>query len=410
MANTNIPEQLLPELLQRFDDKKVSNPSRPLFKACKDTGSFIWLDTGNMEAIDKLITPEVSAVTTNNTLLNKEVQKGIYDGIIKETAPRFKGLSPEIRIIEIAFLLNALHALRLVKRYGVQVSVELHTGMAHDVEGIINYGQRFHDIAPGHFLIKVPLTPSGIIGARELREKGIPVNFTLLFSVRQNMMATLLARPAYTNVFLGRIGAYMEKNNLGDAKGPGEKTVHQAQKCLDSLRKEFGFNTSLIAASIRDYKQLPTLCGIDVLTIPPSIASNALENLKGPYHPMSNHDFNVIYEPGVATSELQVDKLWRISDTENKVFRELHESLPESGWELVDYLREQGISDIFPHLTPMEELYISDLGKIPRHERWGDAIARGETAIDALLNLAGLAAFAKDQKELDDRVRGILGE
>lgn len=409
MVNTNIPEQLLPDLLNRFDDKRVSNASRPIFKACIDTGSSIWLDTGNMEEIDKLITPEVSAMTTNNTLLNKEVQKGIYDGIIKETAPRFKDLSPETRIIEIAFLLNALHALRLVRRYGGKVSVELHTDMAHDIEGIINYGQRFHDIAPEHFLIKVPLTPSGIIGARELHERGIPVNFTLLFSVRQNMMATLLARPAYTNVFLGRIGAYIKNNNLGEAEGPGEKTVHHAQKCLETLRNEYGFNTRLIAASIRDYRQLPALCGIDVLTIPPGVAAKALENLEGPYQRMSDHDFHVIYEPGVATSELQVDKLWSVSNAEKKVFRDLHENMPESGWELVDYMREKGVADIFPHLTPVEELYISDLGKIPRHERWADAIARGETAIDALLNLAGLAAFAKDQKELDDRVRGLLG-
>jgi len=79
MATQNIPEQLIPELLERFKDEPVANPSQPLFKSCRETGSEIWLDTGDMEAVDRLITPEVSALTTNNTLLNKEVQKGIYD-------------------------------------------------------------------------------------------------------------------------------------------------------------------------------------------------------------------------------------------------------------------------------------------------------------------------------------------
>lgn len=409
MEPKNIPEQLLSELLAKFSDEaKTSNPSRPLFKNCKETGSEIWLDTGDMESIDQLISPEVSAMTTNNTLLNKEVQKGIYDGIIKEYASHFEVLPPEKRIIEVAFLLNALHALRLVKRYKTMVSVELHTDVAHDVDGIVHYGERFHKIEPRKFLIKVPLTPSGIIGARKLHEKGIPVNFTLLFSVRQNMLATLLARPAFTNVFLGRIGGYMTQNNLGEAFGPGEKTVHHTQQCLNTLKSEYDVETKLIAASIRDYNQLPELCGINVLTIPPKIAEQAIKNLKGPYQPMTDHDFNIVYEPGVATSELQVDKLWNVSPNEKKVFRHLQDNMPQSAWELVDHLREEGIPDIFPHLTPVEELYIKDDGKIPRHSRWADYIARGESAIDTLLNLAGVAAFTKDQQELDNRIKRLM--
>jgi transaldolase len=409
MATKPVPEQLLPELLAQFNDKTVSNPTQPLFRTCCDSGSVIWLDTGDIESIDRLKTPEVTAMTTNNTLLNKEIQKGIYDNIIKEYTPRFAELPPQKRLVEIAFLLNALHASRLVKRYGGMVSVELHTDIAHDVDGIVHYGQRFHKISPKHFLIKVPLSPSGILGARKLHDIGIPVNFTLLFSVRQNMLAALLARPAYTNVFMGRIGAYMKENHLGEATGPGEKTVHHAQKCLKMLRGEFDVKTMLIAASIRDYSQLPALCGTDVLTIPPKVATDAFEHLKGPFHSMSDHDFNIVYAPEVSTSEIQIDKLWTVSEEEKKIFRRLYDNMPQDAWELSDFLMAQGISDIFPHLTPMEELFIANDGKIPRHNRWAGAIARGETAIDTLLSLAGLAAFTSDQKELDERVKQIAG-
>ena len=409
MSTQPIPEQILPELLNRFDDPKVNaNPSQPLMKACKETGSEIWLDTGDMDAIDRLITPEVSAMTTNNTLLNKEVQKGIYDTVIRENAHRFDELPPQKRIVEIAFLLNALHALRLVKRYGGMVSVELHTDVTHDVDGIVHYGQRFHKIAPKNFLIKIPMSPSGLIGARKLHEMGIPVNFTLLFSVRQNMLASLLAQPAFTNVFMGRIGAYMSDNHLGEASGPGEKTVHHAQKCLRTLRNDLGLKTKLIAASIREYTQLPALCGIDVMTIPEKVLTEGLQKLSGPYHPMNDHDFHIVYEPGVATSEIQIDKLWSVSETEKRVFRELQNNIPDNAWELVDILRESGIPDIFPHLTPIEELFITDDGKIPRHDRWAGIISRGETAIDTLLTLAGVAAFTKDQKALDERVKKLI--
>ncbi len=409
MSTQPIPEQILPELLNRFDDPKVNaNPSQPLMKACKETGSEIWLDTGDMDAIDRLITPEVSAMTTNNTLLNKEVQKGIYDTVIRENAHRFDELPPQKRIVEIAFLLNALHALRLVKRYGGMVSVELHTDVTHDVDGIVHYGQRFHKIAPKNFLIKIPMSPSGLIGARKLHEMGIPVNFTLLFSVRQNMLASLLAQPAFTNVFMGRIGAYMSDNHLGEASGPGEKTVHHAQKCLRTLRNDLGLKTKLIAASIREYTQLPALCGIDVMTIPEKVLTEGLQKLSGPYHPMNDHDFHIVYEPGVATSEIQIDKLWSVSETEKRVFRELQNNIPDNAWELVDILRESGIPDIFPHLTPIEELFITDDGKIPRHDRWASIISRGETAIDTLLTLGGVAAFTKDQKALDERVKKLI--
>ncbi|MGQ1891288.1 transaldolase family protein [Thermophagus sp. OGC60D27] len=408
MTTPNIPEQLLPQLLERFKDEIVTNASQPCLQTCKKSGSEIWLDTGDMEAIDRLITPEVSAVTTNNTLLNMEVQKGIYDGIIKEVSPRFKALPLERRIIEIAFLLNALHGLRLVKRYGGKVSVELHTDFADDMDGIVFYGQRFHAIDPDHFIVKVPLTPSGLLGARKLHDLGIPVNFTLMFSARQNVMAALLARPSYSNVFLGRIGGYMKQNYLGDAEGPGEKTVHHTQHYLRSLREDAGTPTHLIAASIRDYKQLPLLCGVDVLTIPPKVVADAFEKIEGPCHPMNDHDFNVIYRPGVATSEIRINKLWEVSDHEKKVFTQLSQEMPNDAWELEDHLRAAGIPDLFPDLTPVEELYISEDGKIPKHQRWARAISRGEIAIDTLLNLAGLAAFAKDQKALDDRIAKLI--
>ena len=38
------------------------------------------------------------------------------------------------RILEIAFILSAYHGLKLVKKFGGKVSVELHTALSHDNE------------------------------------------------------------------------------------------------------------------------------------------------------------------------------------------------------------------------------------------------------------------------------------
>lgn len=48
----------------------------------RQIGTELWLDTGSIADIEKCWTREFSALTTNNTLLNKEVQTGQYDILI----------------------------------------------------------------------------------------------------------------------------------------------------------------------------------------------------------------------------------------------------------------------------------------------------------------------------------------
>ena len=49
-----------------------------------------------------------------------------------------------------------------------------------------------------------------------------------------------------------------------------------------------------------------------------------------------------------------------------------------------------------------------EAGKIPDHSRYADQIGSGALAIDTLLNAGGLAAFANDQRQLDDHIRSLL--
>ena len=123
---------------------------------------------------------EFQALTTNNTLLNREIQKGLYDRLVGEAVAVIRAASPSLSeqdlILEIAFALNAYHGLRLVEQFDAYVSVELHTNLAHDVEATVAYGKRFFAICPDRFIIKVPLTPAALLGARRLIHAGIPIN------------------------------------------------------------------------------------------------------------------------------------------------------------------------------------------------------------------------------------------
>ncbi|MGE5420787.1 MAG: transaldolase family protein, partial [Chloroflexota bacterium] len=267
--NTRISDFVWKDVLE----KHVNGKTDPFWESLRGTGTELWLDTGDMAEAEANWSSEFSALTTNNTLLNKEIQKGIYDVFISEAKAVVRDLPHGDRVKEIAFILNARHALRLAQKFRGYVSVELHTDTAHDIKAIFNYGRRYHEICPEQFIVKVPLTAEGLIGARMLKDAGVKVNFTLGFSARQNVLITRLARPDYVNVFLGRIGSYIIDNKLGDGTGAGEMATIASQNWVTGISAENPWQTKQIAASIRNYDQLELLAGIDVFTIPPKVAA-----------------------------------------------------------------------------------------------------------------------------------------
>lgn len=403
-----LPKSKIISLADQFLDTPITNTSSKYWEKYIKTGTSLWLDTGDIDLAKNLWSDEFSALTTNNTLLNKEVQKGIYDNIIPTIAKYLKNTQGEIHIEDIAFCLNAIHGLRLVKIFNCQVSVELHTNIAHDINKIKDIGSKLHSICPKHFIIKVPFTSAGLVGARKLHEEGIPVNFTLDFSVRQNIFASIVAKANYSNVFLGRLGAYFKNNQLGEGLYIGEKVTLETQHCLRSIiNKELG-KTKLIAASIRTPEQLQHLLGTDIFTIPIDVAQKAIEldlNID------SSH-INEIPEPKLFNDDdfhkLRLKHLWQAQDHEKEIILHLDKKLPETAEELEEYAHEHGCHDLFPKLSEAEHSQLRADGKIPVHKYWQHKIENQELGIDSLLNIAGLYSFIHDQKQLDKRIQSLI--
>lgn len=391
-----------------LEEGRIEGGKDPFWEALRATGTELWLDTGDMDAAEENWSAEMSALTTNNTLLNKEIQKGIYDDFIKEADRILEGLELQQRVLEIAFILNARHGLRLVQRFGGSVSVELHTDLAHDLEGIIEYGTRFHEICPDHFIIKVPLTATGIVGARALRDKGIRVNFTLEFSARQNAVVSAATHANYVNVFLGRLNSYVADNDLGDGNMVGEKATLSSQRVVSSITGKRATPTKQIAASLRSDDQLASLAGVDVFTMPTKVAAEGKKILDGKFTTQVGKDYSVELKPGVSEKDIRIHTLWDVTDQERTFAESLDSEPPKTGKEVISRAGEFGISDMFPNLSIEEMAAISKDGKIPVHSRWAEAIKKGEVAVDTLLNLAGLASFTTDQNALDHRIKGII--
>ena len=395
-------------ITEGVDEQPVDAKPDPFWQNLRNTGTELWLDTGDMDDALRNWTAEMTALTTNNTLVNREIQKSIYDEFISEAKKIVQELPLREQIVEIAFILNARHGLRLAKKFGGLVSVELHTDTAHKMDATVEYGKRYFDICPNQFIVKVPYTAAGLLGARKLRELCVKVNFTLEFSVRQNVMVAAITKSNYQNVFLGRIGAYIQNNGLGDGSGAGERTVIETQKWVTKLTAGNPEPTKLIAASLRNYQQLEALAGTDVFTMPAKVAAEGKEKLTGDFSSKLNETYPVGLNEDAG--KYYPEKLWTVSDAELQLANDFADNLPADGNELIDRLHKAGCGDMFPYLSLKDLDHISEDGKIPQHNRWAERIESGELAIDTLLNLAGLASFASDQAQLDNRIESIISQ
>ncbi len=409
-----VAASLAREGLDRESRPPVAAASHPAWKRLREAGTRLWLDTGDLDEAARLWVAEFEALTTNNTLLNAEVQKGIYDGLVRGAAAAIRKADPAIDeralVLEIAFVLNARHGLRLVRAFDARVSVELHTDLAHDVERSVAYGRRFHAIRPDRFIVKVPLTAAGLLAARRLARAGIPVNFTLGFSARQNVAAARIADPAFVNVFMGRLNAFVADNKLGDGRNAGEKATLATQRALRDLRRSGRSGSLLIGASMREGSQVPALAGVDVYTMPPKVAAQYLQHPPERVVPHVEDDPPVSTAPGVRLEDFNAATLWDVPEafvraTEDAAAGDVDALTPET---LQDHYHRAGLGGFLPRWSAEDVAVATKEGKIPAWTTWRSRLASGEIGLDALLNLAALRAFTKDQQALDDRIRGLL--
>ena len=385
--------------------------SDPTMARFKETGTELWIDTGDLEKAQSIWKSEFSALTTNNTLANQVVQTGVMDEVIHQTISRLNevasGLTKEERVTEVGFVINCHIALRLVRAFKTKVSIELHPSMSRNIGRTLDYARRYYRVCPEYFIVKIPLTPEGYLSVRTLRKEGMPINFTLGFSARQNYLAARLSNPDFVNVFLGRLNQVVSENSVGGGDLVGEKVTLATQEALLRARKQYPeVGTRLIGASIRSGEQVAFLAGLDVMTIPPSAMAEFLE-MKHPVGTMRSNigkDIN----PGIDFSHphgLRFHKLWEVPDAFVQFVNDLLASTnldSMSGGEMESFCREQKV-DLFYPFSPAQLKKILDLGKIPRLDEWSH-----EVALDDLMTQSALQSFSKDQAALDDRIRSFL--
>lgn len=183
----------------------------------------IFIDTANIEQIKKANDMGlIDGVTTNPSLVAKE-NREMVDIITKISTIVDGPISAEV--------------------------------MSLDTKGMIEEARKLSKINK-NIVIKIPMTLEGLNAVRTLSREGIKTNVTLIFSVHQGVLASK-AGATYISPFVGR---------LDDIGLNGMDLI----KNLIIAKKNYGFNTEIIAASIRTKEHILEciLSGVDIATIP----------------------------------------------------------------------------------------------------------------------------------------------
>lgn len=185
-----------------------------------------FLDTANVEEIKRINQLGlVDGVTTNPTIISKEGRD-------------FKEV-----ITEICGLIDG------------PVSAEV---IALDTENMVKEAR---DIATwaDNIVVKIPMTEDGLRAVNILSKEGIKTNVTLVFTVAQGLMAAK-AGATFVSPFVGR---------LDDIATDSLALISNLKKVLT----QYGYQTEIIAASIRDLKHVEDVAelGSDIATIPGSL-------------------------------------------------------------------------------------------------------------------------------------------
>jgi len=182
-----------------------------------------FLDTGNVDEIRQALEWGIlDGVTTNPTLIAK-------------TGGPFLEVAKEI-----------LHL--------VDGPVSLET-VSRDAKGMVEEGRKLAELGD-NVVVKIPMTPEGMIAVQELESEGIPTNVTLVFSPTQALIAAK-AGATFVSPFIGR---------LDDVSSDGMKLIRDVKTIYDN----YDYDTQIIVASVRHPMHVAeaALIGADICTMP----------------------------------------------------------------------------------------------------------------------------------------------
>lgn len=137
--------------------------------------------------------------------------------------------------------------------------------LSTDLAGMMKEALELAAIHP-NIVVKVPMIRDGVKAIKELTQRGIKTNCTLIFSPVQALVAAK-AGATYVSPFLGR---------LDDVGHDGMDLIHSIREIFDN----YGYPTQILAASIRHTLHVVQCAqaGADVATMPLSVIDQLIKH------------------------------------------------------------------------------------------------------------------------------------
>lgn len=157
-----------------------------------------------------------------------------------------------------------------------RVSSEVPASLSYDTQATISEALEIIGlyqsigIDKNRVLIKIASTWEGIQAASILeRDHGIHCNLTLLFNLTQ-AVACAEARVTLVSPFVGRILDWYKRSTGLEYEAKSDPGVISV-KSIYEYYKKFDYGTVIMGASFRNIGEIKELCGIDFLTISPTL-------------------------------------------------------------------------------------------------------------------------------------------
>lgn len=196
------------------------------------------LDTADIEEIERLIDLyPIDGITTNPTIISKSGLK------LKEAVKRIRSLIGNKKMLHVQTISDT-------------------------AEEMIDEALRLRDLAEGNFYVKIPANPQGIKAIRYLKELGLNVTATAIFTQQQGLIAAKAGADF--------IAPYV--NRLDNISSHGIAVVADLVKLMDI----YNLNTKVLAASFKNVDQVyrVSMAGTHAVTISPELFDNIM------YHPL----------------------------------------------------------------------------------------------------------------------------
>lgn len=177
--------------------------------------------------------------------------------------PFVKGVTTNPSLIAKANLTQKEVITRITSLIDGPISAEV---TKEDMDGMIEQALKLHEIDKKNIVIKLPMTIEGLKACKYLTDRGIKTNVTLCFSLAQALLA-MEANATYVSPFMGRL----DDN--------GFDSLELIKECVQ-LKKNYGYQTKIIAASIRSVKHVEdcALTGSDIATVPYKILMKLIKH------------------------------------------------------------------------------------------------------------------------------------